>query len=118
MSLSQKLKILRTENDMTQEYLAQRLNVARSTIAGYETKNRQPSHEKLSALANIFNVSVDYLLNDSLVSLDSAQSNVQTSDEQLLLQKYRKLSSSAKHECMDFLSFLNSRDTKTHKKRS
>ena len=50
MSFSKKLKMLRLENEMTQDYVASRLNVARSTIAGYETKNRQPSHEKLAAL--------------------------------------------------------------------
>lgn len=54
MSFDQKLKALRLENKMTQEYVARKLNVARSTIAGYETKSRQPSHEKLASLANLF----------------------------------------------------------------
>lgn len=54
MSFDQKLKALRLENKMTQEYVARKLNVARSTIAGYETKSRQPSHEKLTSLANLF----------------------------------------------------------------
>lgn len=65
MTFDKKLKTLRLENDMTQDYVASRLNVARSTIAGYETKNRQPSHEKLTALAELFHVSVDYLISDS-----------------------------------------------------
>ena len=64
MSFDQKLKALRLENKMTQEYVARKLNVARSTIAGYETKSRQPSHEKLASLANLFHVSVDYLLDN------------------------------------------------------
>lgn len=67
MSFSKKLKMLRLENEMTQDYVASRLNVARSTIAGYETKNRQPSHEKLAALANLFHVTIDYLLEDDEV---------------------------------------------------
>ena len=46
MPFSEKLKKLREENHYTQKYVAKHLNVARSTIAGYETKNRQPSHEK------------------------------------------------------------------------
>ena len=48
MPFSEKLKKLREENHYTQKYVAKHLNVARSTIAGYETKNRQPSHEKLT----------------------------------------------------------------------
>ena len=56
MPFSEKLKKLREENHYTQKYVAKHLNVARSTIAGYETKNRQPSHEKLTILANqLFN---------------------------------------------------------------
>ena len=64
MSLDQKLKSLRIKNKMTQKNVASYLHVARSTIAGYETKNRQPSHEKLTALAELFHVSVDFLIND------------------------------------------------------
>ena len=44
MAFADKLRALRLENNMTQEYVAKRMNMARSTIAGYETKNRQPSH--------------------------------------------------------------------------
>ena len=62
MPFDKKLKALRQENNMTQKYVARQINVARSTVAGYETKNRQPSHEKLTAMANLFHVSVDYLL--------------------------------------------------------
>lgn len=54
MPFSEKLKKLREENHYTQKYVAKYLNVARSTIAGYETKNRQPSHEKLTILAELF----------------------------------------------------------------
>ena len=53
MSFSEKLKNLRAENNMTQQMLADRMNLARTTITGYETKNRQPSHEKLTAMADI-----------------------------------------------------------------
>lgn len=66
MPFSEKLKKLREENHYTQKYVAKYLNVARSTIAGYETKNRQPSHEKLTILAELFHVSVDYLLDDDI----------------------------------------------------
>ena len=73
MPFAEKLKTLRIENEMTQDYVAKRLNVARSTIAGYETKNRQPSHEKLTAIAGLFHVSVDYLLDAEPVELTPSQ---------------------------------------------
>ena len=56
MPFSEKLKKLREENHYTQKYVAKHLNVARSTIAGYETKNRQPSHEKQREHSVLFDV--------------------------------------------------------------
>lgn len=56
MSLPQKLKTLRAEHNMTQAELGRQINVARATIAGYETRNRQPSYEKLTAIAETFQV--------------------------------------------------------------
>ena len=47
MGFSKRLKLLRKNADVTQDELAQYLQVSRSTIAGYETKNRQPDYDKL-----------------------------------------------------------------------
>lgn len=111
MSFEQKLKALRLENDMTQKYVAARLNVARSTIAGYETKNRQPSHEKLAALANLFHVSVDYLLEDGgTIHLDASGNHMPSSEERALLTRYDKLSRKSKEDLLEYMSLLELRD--------
>lgn len=57
-----RLKQLREENSLTQQDLSDLLHVGRSTIAGYETKGKEPDFQKLCLLANYFNVSIDYLL--------------------------------------------------------
>jgi transcriptional regulator with XRE-family HTH domain len=57
-----RLKKLRKENGLTQKQLADLLKVGRPTIAGYETKGKQPDFEKIKWLCNYFNVSSDYLL--------------------------------------------------------
>lgn len=106
MSFSSKLKALRSENKMTQQYVAERLNVARSTIAGYETKDRQPSHEKLTALANIFHVTVDYLLDETSVSLEDAPCNIYADEEKKLIAKYRKLSPESRKKLIEYLRLL------------
>lgn len=110
MSFDKKLKELRLKNNMTQLYVAKRLNVARSTIAGYETKNRQPSHEKLTALANLFHVSIDYLLDGDTISLDSSQISTWCADEQSLLLRYRKLSPKSREDLTEYLELLELRD--------
>ncbi|MCK8824880.1 helix-turn-helix domain-containing protein [Fuchsiella alkaliacetigena] len=62
MSLAKRIKKLRKEFDLTQEKLAKKVGVSRATIAGYETKGKEPPYDTLTKLAEIFNVSTDYLL--------------------------------------------------------
>lgn len=59
---SKRLKTLRNEKGITQQELADAINISRSTIAGYEIENKQPSYEVIGKLANFFSVSTDYLL--------------------------------------------------------
>ncbi|MDD2401972.1 MAG: helix-turn-helix transcriptional regulator [Clostridia bacterium] len=69
MNFGRKLKKLREKKEITQQELANLLKVGRSTIAGYETKNKQPDYDKLQKLANYFNVSIDYLIGESASSI-------------------------------------------------
>lgn len=64
-NFAERLKFLRENSGLTQQGVADILNVSRATIAGYETKGKQPDYEKLTKLAEYFNVSVDYLLGRS-----------------------------------------------------
>jgi transcriptional regulator with XRE-family HTH domain len=65
MSFAKKLKALRSENKVTQRQLAELLGIGRPTIAGYETKGKQPDFDKVIEIADYFNVSIDYLLGRS-----------------------------------------------------
>lgn len=62
MSFATQLKKLRNVRNVTQQDLADYLNVTRPTIAGYETKGKEPDYNTLFMIASYFNVSVDYLL--------------------------------------------------------
>lgn len=61
------IKHLRTERGITQEQLAAMLKVSRSTIGMYETGSREPDFETCEAIADIFNVDMDYLMGRSTV---------------------------------------------------
>lgn len=63
--LSERLKKLRKEHNITQQELADRLGFNRATISGYETKDVEPGYDILIQLSNIFNCSIDYLLGKS-----------------------------------------------------
>lgn len=60
--LGDKIKLLRKELNISQEKLAEKLNVSPSTIAMYETNKRQPNYEILLKLSDIFNCTLDYLM--------------------------------------------------------
>lgn len=64
---SEIIKLLRIERGITQEQLAALLKVSRSTIGMYETGSREPDFETLEAIADIFNVDMDYLMGRSTV---------------------------------------------------
>jgi transcriptional regulator with XRE-family HTH domain len=62
MSFATRLKKLRSRDGITQQQLANYLNVTRPTIAGYETKGKEPDYRTLLLIASYFDVSTDYLL--------------------------------------------------------
>lgn len=61
------LKDLRTSRGITQGELATMLEVSRSTVGMYETGGREPDFETMEAIADIFNVDMDYLMGRSQV---------------------------------------------------
>lgn len=59
-----KLKELRRNKDMLQKDLAKVLNVSISTVSMWEVGSNQPSGDDIKKIANLFNVSTDYLLDN------------------------------------------------------
>ena len=60
--LGTRIKELRKEFGLSQVELAMRLEVTKQTISNWENENIQPSIDMLVSLANVFNVTTDYLL--------------------------------------------------------
>lgn len=57
-----RLKDLREDNDIPQKVIAAYLHIGQSTYSMYENEKHQIPIDLLIALANFYNVSVDYLL--------------------------------------------------------
>ena len=64
MTTAEKLVRLRKEKGLSQLQLAEEINVSRQAISRWEVGLAVPSREKLRALSELYNVSVDYLLSD------------------------------------------------------
>ena len=64
MTLGKKLKELRKKFGLTQEELGRMMNVSRQAITKWENDNGIPDISNLVLLANYFEISVDYLLDE------------------------------------------------------
>lgn len=62
MDFPTRLKSLRLQHKMTQEQLGKKINVTKVSISGYENGTRSPDVETLQKIAEVFDVSIDYLL--------------------------------------------------------
>ncbi|KJZ83191.1 helix-turn-helix domain-containing protein [Clostridium butyricum] len=60
--MGERIKLLRKEQGITQDQLAEYINVSRSSVNGYENDGVEPSLNVLVKIADRFNVSLDYLL--------------------------------------------------------
>lgn len=76
MTLSEKLYALRKKSGLSQEQLAEQLHVSRQAISKWESGASVPESEKLIAISNYFNVSLDYLIKEEYTQSenDSPQS--------------------------------------------
>ena len=59
MEIGNKLNQLRKLSGMTQEQLAEKLNVSRQTISKWETDSTSPDLESIVRVCKIFHVSLD-----------------------------------------------------------
>ncbi len=77
MNLPEKLTSLRKQKGLTQQHLAETLNVSRQAISRWEVGTAVPSTDNLKVLSNLYGVPVDYLLNDNTddISNNTAQQN-------------------------------------------
>ena len=62
MDFSQIVKQLRQERGWSQQEVADRVGLNKMTISQYENGKRKPSFEMIEALAEVFHVDLNYLL--------------------------------------------------------
>jgi transcriptional regulator with XRE-family HTH domain len=75
---------------MTQKQLAALLNIAPSTVGNYIQKSREPDFSTLKRIADIFHVTVDYLL-------DHRGTFTESREEEEMIQLFRSLTAEQQH---------------------
>ena len=70
MEFSERLKKLRKKAKLTQVDIARKLGISQQAYASWERGIKKPTQENLVKIAQILNVSVDYLLGNSEEKVD------------------------------------------------
>ena len=66
-TVGDRIKHLRKNQKMTQKEFAEKVGIARSTLAGYESNQIEPSLNVIFKISNIFNVRPSYFLRTMIV---------------------------------------------------
>lgn len=77
MKFGDKLISLRKKHGLSQEELAAKLNVSRQSVSKWESNDTYPETEKIIKICNIFDCSMDDLINESIKDL----SNIERKDK-------------------------------------
>lgn len=65
MKFAERLKTLRKQVKLTQTQIAEKLNISQQAYASWERGAKKPTQENLVKIAQILNVTVDYLVGNS-----------------------------------------------------
>ncbi|TDG00287.1 helix-turn-helix domain-containing protein [Paenibacillus piri] len=62
MKYGERIASLREKQFLTQEELSKKLGITRASLSHYENNRREPDYDTIVKIANLFNVSIDYLV--------------------------------------------------------
>ena len=88
MSFSENLRVLRKKEEMSQEQLAEKLNVSRQAVSKWESEQGYPEMETLIQISNLFHCSIDQLIKETLVETSLEEINFKAMYDQF----YQKFS--------------------------
>lgn len=114
MIFGERLSLLRKNKKLSQQELANRLNISKSSLAMYETNKREPNFETVDRLATYFEVTTDYLLGRSnYPTLDQSSSDFadkhgifeSKDEEREFSMDYESWTEEEKEEMREFVRF-------------
>ncbi len=96
MKFGDNLKKIRIMKKLSQEDLAEKVNVSRQSISKWETGDAYPTMNNLLKLCKIFHCKINDLVNDSIIDIDSLGDEVKTEVVSLKQEEQKKMKSLSK----------------------
>lgn len=97
-----RLDILLKENQMTAKELTEKLGLSKTSISEWRKGKTSPSVKSLVGISQIFGVSLDWLI--------LGKESISSSDEEILISCYRKLSDIDKGKLLGNLEVITNSD--------
>ena len=91
MKFGDNLKKIRISKKLSQEDLAEKVNVSRQSISKWETGDAYPTMNNLLELCKIFHCKINDLVNDSIIDIDSLGDEVKTKVVSLKKEEQKKM---------------------------
>ena len=91
MKFGDNLKTLRKSKYLSQEQLAEKVNVTRQSVSKWETGEAYPEMNNILELCKIFHCKINELVNDSIIDVDSLDEEVKMKVVKLKEEKQKKV---------------------------
>ena len=91
MKFGDNLRNLRKSKNMSQEDLATKVNVSRQSVSKWETSEAYPEMNNILELCKIFHCSINDLVNDNMIDLDSLDEEIKMSVVKFKREKQKQM---------------------------
>lgn len=112
MDYGERLKKLREKIGLTQKFVAEKIGVKNNTLSSYESAKRQPDFQTLKKLADLYEVSIDYIItgNESSNSPDEMWKEFLDPKTQIFFKDLKDAPEEKIEELIRFWEFIKERD--------
>lgn len=104
--LRDRIKEARKKLGLTQQEVAERIGVAKSTYTGYETGNSSPDMLRMARIMQVLQVDANYLLQDEMRENNVSDRNKLAPDEVKLLTDFRHLNTDGQQMALSMVESL------------
>ncbi|MGR6338426.1 helix-turn-helix domain-containing protein [Priestia megaterium] len=112
MDFGDRLKLCREKKGFTQKFIAEKVGIKNNTLSSYEANKRQPDYDTLKALADLYEVSIDYLLtgDEYRISSDDMWKELLDPKTELFFKDLKSAPEEKIEELIRFWEFIKERD--------
>ncbi|GIO24282.1 helix-turn-helix domain-containing protein [Oceanobacillus sp. J11TS1] len=106
--LSQRLREAREQAGLKQIEASKLLGISNGTLSGYEREYRDPDTDTLHKMADLYGVSVDWLLGKSMYpsTKDTLQPEPMSEQDSLMFHNWKRMTEEEKQEALNVIQYI------------